>query len=45
MNARSPHHLLAYLAANLVSRKEILSKQGELLGDGSPLPYLETEFA
>lgn len=38
MNARSPHHLLAYLAANLVSRKEILSKQGEPLGDGSPLP-------
>ena len=37
MNARSPHHLLAYLAANLVSRKEILSKQWEPLGDGSPL--------
>jgi len=37
MNAHSPHHLLAYLAANLVSRKEILSKQWEPLGDGSPL--------
>lgn len=42
MNARSPHHLLAYLAANLVSRKEIFSKQGEALGDGSPLELLET---
>ena len=37
MNAHSPHHLLAYLAANLVSRKEILTKQWEPLGDGSPL--------
>ncbi|MGC1375448.1 MAG: radical SAM protein [Anaerolineales bacterium] len=36
-NARSPHHLLAYLAANLVSRKEIFSKQWEPLGDGSTL--------
>ena len=36
-NAHSPYHLLAYLAANLVSRKEILSKQWEPLGDGSPL--------
>lgn len=43
MNARSPHHLLAYLAANLVSRKEILSKQGEPLGDGSALSFRETE--
>jgi radical SAM superfamily enzyme YgiQ (UPF0313 family) len=41
MNARSPYHLLAYLAANLVSRKEILSKQGEALGDGSALDALE----
>lgn len=41
MNARSPHHLLAYLAANLVSRKEILNKQGEALGDGSPLELPE----
>jgi radical SAM superfamily enzyme YgiQ (UPF0313 family) len=39
-NARSPHHLLACLAANLVSRKEILSKQWEHLGDGSPLKIL-----
>ena len=37
-NARSPHHLLAFLAANLVSRKEIFSKQWEPLGDGSLLP-------
>jgi radical SAM superfamily enzyme YgiQ (UPF0313 family) len=45
MNARSPHHLLAYLAANLVSRKEILNKQGQPLGDGSPLPACEEEEA
>ena len=42
MNAHSPHHLLAYLTANLVSRKEILSKQGEALGDGSALELPET---
>jgi radical SAM superfamily enzyme YgiQ (UPF0313 family) len=41
MNARSPHHLLAYLAANLVSRKEIFTKQGEALGDGSALDVPE----
>jgi len=41
-NAHSLHHLLAYLAANLVSRKEILSKQGTPLGDGSPLERLDT---
>ena len=43
MNAHSTHHLLAYLAANLVSRKEILSKQWESLGDGSLLPTLQKE--
>jgi len=32
MNARSPHHLFAFLVANLVSRKEIHAKQGEALG-------------
>jgi radical SAM superfamily enzyme YgiQ (UPF0313 family) len=42
INARSPQHLMAYLAANLVSRKEILSKQGEALGDGSALELPET---
>ena len=34
-NARSLYHLFAYLMINLVSRKEINSKQGEPLGDGS----------
>ncbi len=38
MNFHSPHHVLGYLAANLVSRREILKKQGEPLGDGSLLP-------
>jgi radical SAM superfamily enzyme YgiQ (UPF0313 family) len=37
-NARSPYHLFAYLMVNLVTKKEIRNKQGEALGDGSPLP-------
>jgi len=41
-NARSPHHLFAYLMVNLVTRKEIRNKQGEALGDGSLLKVLET---
>lgn len=36
-NARSPYHLLAYLATNLVTRKEIRNKQGQPLGDGSSI--------
>lgn len=41
-NARSPYHLFAYLMINLVTKKEIRNKQGEALGDGSPLKSLET---
>jgi radical SAM superfamily enzyme YgiQ (UPF0313 family) len=41
-NARSPYHLFAYLAINLVTKKEIRNKQGEPLGDGSPLKLLGT---
>ena len=37
-NARLPYHLFAYLMVNLVTKKEIRNKQGEALGDGSPLP-------
>lgn len=37
-NARSLYHLFAYLMVNLVTKKEIRNKQGEALGDGSPLP-------
>jgi hypothetical protein len=33
----APYHLLAYLAANLVTRKEIRNKQGQPLGDGSSI--------
>lgn len=36
-NARSLYHLFAFLAINLVTKKEIRNKQGEALGDGSPL--------
>jgi radical SAM superfamily enzyme YgiQ (UPF0313 family) len=42
MNLRSLYHLFAYLAINLVTKKEIRNKQGEALGDGSPLNLLET---
>ncbi len=41
-NARSLYHLFAYLAINLVTKKEIRNKQGEALGDGSPINLLET---
>ena len=41
-NARSLYHLFAYLMINMVTRKEINSKQGEFLGDGTSLPSLET---
>lgn len=41
-NARSIYHLFAYLAINLVTKKEIRNKQGEPLGDGSPINLLET---
>lgn len=34
------HHSLIYWAANLVSRREIFNKQGQPLGDGSPLPLV-----
>ncbi len=36
-NARSIYHLFAYLAINLVTKKEIRNKQGTPLGDGSPI--------
>lgn len=38
-NAHSPHHLFAYLMVNLVTKKEIRNKQGEILG-GAPLAPL-----
>jgi len=41
-NARSLYHLFAYLAINLVTKKEIRNKQGTPLGDGSPLNGLGT---
>jgi len=37
-NARSLYHLFAYLAINLVTKKEIRNKQGQPLGDGSAFP-------
>lgn len=40
-NARSPYHLFAYLAINLVTKKEIRNKQGTPLGDGSSINLLE----
>ena len=36
-NAHSVYNLIAYLAINRASIKEILNKQGEPLGDGTPL--------
>ena len=36
-NCRSLYHLAAFLAANLISRKEILTKQGHRLGSSAPL--------
>lgn len=39
-NARSPYHLLAYLAMNLASITEIRNKQGEALGDGSAIQQI-----
>lgn len=44
MNARSAYNLFAYLAINLVSRKEIFNKQGIPLGDGSPLSPPNANF-
>jgi len=41
-NTHSVYNLTAYLAINLVSRKEILAKQGEALGDGNSINLLET---
>ena len=41
-NARSLYHLFAFLAINLVTKKEIRNKQGQALGDGSSLNLLET---
>jgi radical SAM superfamily enzyme YgiQ (UPF0313 family) len=41
-NARSLYHLFAYLMINLVTKKEIRNKQGELLGDGTSLELLQT---
>jgi radical SAM superfamily enzyme YgiQ (UPF0313 family) len=41
-NAHSLYHLFAYMMVNLVTRKEIYSKQGEALGDGSSINLLET---
>jgi len=40
-NCHSPHHLMLYLLANWVSRKEIYRKQGARLGDRTPLKVLE----
>jgi len=42
-NCHSPYHLGIYLAANLVSRKEIYRKQGLKLGNPTPLEILEVE--
>jgi radical SAM superfamily enzyme YgiQ (UPF0313 family) len=39
-NARSLHHLFAYLMINLVTKKEIRNKAGEALGDGSSISQL-----
>lgn len=40
MNAHSIYHLFAFLAINLVSKKEIRNKLGTPLGDGSSLSLL-----
>lgn len=42
MNCRTPQHLFIFLAANLVSRREILQKQGQMLGGPASQPALET---
>jgi radical SAM superfamily enzyme YgiQ (UPF0313 family) len=43
-NCQNPYRLGIYLLANLISRREILRKQGLPLGDGTPLePIVETE--
>jgi radical SAM superfamily enzyme YgiQ (UPF0313 family) len=44
MNARSAYNLFAYLAINLVSRREIFNKQGIPLGDGSSISSLDVNF-
>ncbi len=36
-NARSPYRLAVFLAANLISRREVARKQGSPLGDGTRL--------
>lgn len=43
-NSRSLYHLFAYLTINLVTKKEIMNKQGEMLGDGTPLTWLPTSL-
>jgi radical SAM superfamily enzyme YgiQ (UPF0313 family) len=40
-NCHSPYHLGIFLAANLISRKEIYNKQGAQLGSDTPLEILE----
>ena len=40
MNAHSIYNLFAFLAVNLVSKKEIRNKLGTPLGDGTPLSLL-----
>jgi len=41
-NARTLYHLFAYMAINLVTKKEIHNKQGMILGDGSSINPFET---
>ncbi len=41
-NARSLYHLFAFLAINLVTKKEIRNKQGEALGNGTSLSPMPT---
>ena len=44
-NCRSPYRLGLYLAANLISRREILKKQDRHLGESAPLEQLSLEQA
>ena len=45
MNAHSIYNLFAFLAVNLVSKKEIRNKLGTPLGDGSSLSPLSSAEA
>ncbi len=45
MNAHSIYNLFAFLAINLVSKKEIRNKLGMALGDGSPLSLFSSREA